>query len=589
MVLNSILLKYDQLDGKIFQEIDCFNELEAHFKSQESILTSLEIAQSIALGFSENYSGIYEPWDTYFGPMYIADGVESPSKEYINKDILEHWKIILDLVNHPILKARYSGLIWDFTKQITKNSAEYGFVEIYIKSLIESSLLEYSENEFTIFRKLERAIKLSLSLNNSTLYKESKNALLVLESKVIQYENAGLWGYAYDILIRDKNNYGVTKYEEQNIITNLETILNFFIKKGENNIFDPFGAEPAALRLITYYNKKKNHEKVISILRNLKFLYLGLMEHQDTKQFIAVWLEKLILIYHNYKGIEDLKSDINELLEKLELVYRKNITQFSKFEILFNFDPIELQQMESFVDLITNGSANDVLLNLSYHFVPDEKISKEELFNLSKQNHIRFLIGTTIKDHKGRTIAKVGSYKTDPEGNYIRHLTEKLKLNSVLLRKVIERIKSDGIGLTDVKNYLKGSNLIDEDKWLLIDEALSAYFNSNHIVFAHLIIPQIEDIFRNIIIAAGGTTLIPKDGGYFEVISLDAALNNSFILNLFGANFVKYFKIVFTDKIGWNLRNRIAHGLISPKGFNQMTSDYLFHSFLCFGLIRIQK
>ena len=208
---------------------------------------------------------------------------------------------------------------------------------------------------------------------------------------------------------------------------------------------------------------------------------------------------------------------------------------------------------------------------------------------VEKQNHIRFLIGTTIKDHKGRTIAKVGSYKTDPEGNYIRHLTEKLKLNSVLLRKVIERIKSDGIGLTDVKNYLKGSNLIDEDKWLLIDEALSAYFNSNHIVFAHLIIPQIEDIFRNIIIAAGGTTLIPKDGGYFEVISLDAALNNSFILNLFGANFVKYFKIVFTDKIGWNLRNRIAHGLTSPKGFNQMTSDYLFHSFLCFGLIRIQK
>ena len=87
MVLSPILLKYDQLHGKIFQEIDCFNELEAHFKSQVSILTSLEIAQSIALGFSENYSGIYEPWNTYFGPMYIANGVESPSKEFINKEL----------------------------------------------------------------------------------------------------------------------------------------------------------------------------------------------------------------------------------------------------------------------------------------------------------------------------------------------------------------------------------------------------------------------------------------------------------------------------------------------------------------------
>ena len=87
---------------------------------------------------------------------------------------------------------------------------------------------------------------------------------------------------------------------KEKIVTSKDSIENFFIKKGENNIFDPFGAEPAALRLVTYYNKKKNHEKVIIILRNLKFLYLGLMEHQDTKQFVAVWLEKLILIYHNY-------------------------------------------------------------------------------------------------------------------------------------------------------------------------------------------------------------------------------------------------------------------------------------------------
>lgn len=589
MILNPILLKYNQQSGKIFQEIDCFNELEAHYKSQEKTLTSLEIAQSIALGFSENYSGIYEPWNTYYGPMYVADGLESPSKQFINKEILEHWKIILNFVKHPILKARYSGLIWDFMKSISQISADFIYVEIYIKSLIECTSLENSENEFTVFRKLERAIKLSLSLKNSTLYEESKKALLILESKVIQYENAELWGYSYDILIRDKNNFGVTEFEEQNIVTNLEKILIYFIKKGENKIFDPFGAEPAALRLIGYYNKKRNFEKVITILRSLKILYLGLMEHQETKQFVAAWLEKLILIFHNYKTIPDLKTDINDLLEKLEVVYKKNLIQYSEFEISFNFDPFELQQMDTFVELITNGSANDVLLNLSYHFVPDETTSKEELYSLSKQNHIRFLIGTTIKDHKGRTIAKVGSYKTDPEGNYIRHLTEKLKLNSILLRKVFERIKSDGIGLTEVRNYLKVSNLIDEEKWRLIDEALSAYFNSNHIVFAHLIIPQIEDIFRNIIIAAGGTTLIPKDGGYFEVISFDAALNNSFIENLFGANFVKYFKIVFTDKIGWNLRNRIAHGLISPKGFNQMTSDYLFHSFLCFGLIRIQK
>ncbi len=589
MGLSPILLKYNQLEGKIFQEIDCFNELEAYYKIHQNKLTNLQIAETIALGFSENYGGIYEPWNTYVGPMYLADGVESPSKKFINKEILEKWKYILNFVNHPILKARYSGLIWDFMKVISQINSEFIYVEIYIKSLVECSLLENSENEFTIFRKLERAIKLSLNLNNCTLYQESKKALLKLESKVIQYENAGLWGYSYDILIRDKNNFGITESEEQDIVKNLEKILFYYIKKGESNIFDPFGAEPAALRLISYYNENKNYEKVKTILRNLKTLYLGLMEHQETKQFVAAWLEKLIIIFYNHKAINDLKSDITELLEKLEVVYRKNLIQLNKVEIQFNIDSTELQQMESFVDLITNGSANDVLLNLTYHFVPDEKTSKEELYNLSKQNHIRFLIGTTIKDHKGRTIAKVGSYKTDPEGNYIRHLTEKLKFNSILLRKVLERIKSDGIGFTEIRSYLNDSNVIDQDKWHIIEEALSAYFNSNHIVFAHLIIPQIEDIFRNIILAGGGTTLIPNNRGYFEVISLDAALNNSFIESLFGANFIKYFKIVFTDKIGWNMRNRIAHGLISSKGFNQMTSDYLFHSFLCFGLIRIQK
>ena len=50
-----------------------------------------------------------------------------------------------------------------------------------------------------------------------------------------------------------------------------------------------------------------------------------------------------------------------------------------------------------------------------------------------------------------------------------------------------------------------------------------------------------------------------------------------------------YFRVLLTDKRGWNLRNNVAHGMSVMKDFDKQTADRLLHAFLCLGLVRLKE
>lgn len=586
MELNPILIKYDSLERIVFQELDVFNELEEFYKNKNFQRTKFEIAQSIALGFSENYSGVYEPWGTYFGPMYVAGGIESPSIEFIDTEILEYWKIILGKVNNPILKARYSGLIWDFTKNVTSQFPDVSFCTTNINALIKVSELKNAQNEYTVFRKLERAINLTLNTKNNELFETSKDALIALEEKVEKYDSTGLWGYAFDILIASKNVFEISEEDEVRIINKLQFIFNHFCELGKKNVYDPFNAEHAISRLLIYFKRKNNTAKIFVLLRELKFLYIGLI-NLSPNQIVSGWIERLLALFNNYNINGLLSSEITELIIRLKDVNKNSNRKIRAVEFSTTFDKAELDKLDSFVDIITTGTPLEILSNISFHFIPDEDKARSELLKLSKNNHIRHLFGTVIKDHNGNIIAKIGPLKTDPDGNLVRHLIDHLNFNYLLLRKVFEKLVEKGISNIDLQKYIFDSGIIDDLRKPIFENAFEAYFKSDHIVFAHLIIPQIEVIIRNIINKAGGTSLYLKKNGSFEELSFEKALKDPIIVGILGKNLIRYLEIVFIDKRGWNLRNRVSHGLMDPNSFNQMTTDYILHSLICFGLIRI--
>ena len=586
MELNSILLKYDHLIENVFQELDAFNEIDEFYKKQIEAQASFQIAQKIALGFSENFSEIYDAWGTYYGPMYVAGGIESPSIKLVNIETLENWKVILKLVNHPILKARYSGLIWDFTKFITGEFPDIEFCIININSLIKVSELKNAQNEYTVFRKLERAINLSLKIKNKQLFELSKNALIGLEDRVDKYDKTGIWGYAFDILIANKNKHEISELDEVKIITKLNFIFKHFCELGRRREYDPFTAEHAVSRLIVYYKMHNNYDSIFLMLKELKTLYLGLI-NSNPSHIVTGWLERLIFLFdnNNHKGALDL--DIKELLIKLKKINSNSINQLKTVEFSTIIEKSEFDQIDLFVEKITSGNLDEIFINISYHFIPDEEKANNEILKLSKENHIRHLIGTVVYDNTGKIIAKIGSLKSDPEGHLVLYLIDYFKFNYLILSRVLNKLKDKDVGIIELQKYLYLSSIFDEIRKPILNKALEAYYKSDHLAFAHLIIPQIESIIRNIINKAGGTSIALKKNGTFEEVTFEKALNDPIIEGILGKNLVRYFRVIYIDKKGWNFRNRISHGLMEPNAFNQMTSDYIFHTLICLGLVRI--
>src|ERR1700690_538996 len=70
---------------------------------------------------------------------------------------------------------------------------------------------------------------------------------------------------------------------------------------------------------------------------------------------------------------------------------------------------ISVEEMEKFVDGLTDGDLQKVLERIAVYYVPDPEEIKKQVLDLSKGTPLHSLIPITITDWEGRPIAKVGS------------------------------------------------------------------------------------------------------------------------------------------------------------------------------------
>ena len=259
--MEEILKKIEKFDKK--SEHDIATEFRVLFpENGEEIALELK-AESMAFNFMENYKSKDSGWGTYFGPRVVwsnGDGTatESPSIKLVTKEIIDYWKTRVSETNNPILKARYSGLIWDFSKTILNESPNYKIGLEYVESLIETVEQRICRREIELITKIKRAMQVALSLNATELIERVKFATIELENNIAENDKLGLWGYSFDLLIGNKK-INLTEEEEENIIKILE--LRFDELTSEEQL-NPWNAEASVERLANYYRKKGNEKKV---------------------------------------------------------------------------------------------------------------------------------------------------------------------------------------------------------------------------------------------------------------------------------------------------------------------------------------
>lgn len=579
--LKEVLDKYDR-ETKPITESEFSHEILSLRNEKDTSEPPMQwIAEAMAFDFYENHQS--SGWGTYYGPMFVFrnnDGTatESPSITKVTEQMIGYWSGRAQTAQHPVLRARYADLVWDFSKVVTKKFPHHTMAQIAIDSIVEIAQGNYHKQKSNVIKKLERALSLALSLNDTDRINKVRDIIITYEDSVTEDSKLGLWGFSYDLLY-DKEKVKLTSAQSQKLIDDLEEHLSRASQpvKPEDN--DPWATEASALRLAKHYRKIGQDEDVQRVIMVLENTFIQASSHASALQ-ASGWLQHVhgILLEHGISGeVEKVSKLLREIGAKVQ----------SELKPLSHTFQITSEEIEKYVEALIDGESEEAFARIVAHYIPKKSKVKNQLKELASKAPLQFLIPMELQDKKGRPVAKLGPIEDDLDGHIVKLMYQNMALESIFLRQVMETlIKKYPTFYNMYVDYLYRSPIFEEERKLIIELGVKEYINGNHITAVHLLIPQIENAIRVLLEKAGGSVLKPARGGGFNLKILDELLRDPLTVQVFGEDIVFYFRALLVDPRGWNLRNCVCHGLYNADEFGASMSDRVIHVLLCLALVR---
>lgn len=535
--------------------------------------------EQMAFDFVEDYPDNKTGWGTYFGPMFIwpdEEGrfVEYPSISKITPTIIDYWKSRTKEVNYPVLKARFSSLVWDFSGKIIGEKLDYLIAQIFVDSVIEIADKNLHKSPTNVIRKLERALSLALTINDKERIDKMKNIIIHYENKIAEDDKPGLWGFPYKLLIGNKR-IPLTEEEEKEIIRTLEQRFDRLLKGDD---IDP--AQRATDLLVDYYTRVGNEKEVKSIL-----LKLGNMIRKKAEEVPALvgggWLEEL---YHLYL-LHGLKEEADKISIKIKELGAKGTSELKKIETSIKLSKNEIDE---FINQLIEGNLQTALIRTANYYIPKRDDVIKQLKEFSKDTPILFnFFSRKMLDREGRVIATVGSLENDIDGHIALQISQNMNFDSFFLRETINAlIHKFSLNVETILDYLYECPIFEEKRKQFLIRGIKAYLDGDFFFALHILIPQIEALIRNLTEKIGVSVLKPSRSGGFYYKTLDELLRDENIIEALKEDMCLYLRILLTDPRGWNLRNNVCHGISPIETFNQIVTDRVFHVLLCLSLIR---
>lgn len=535
-------------------------------------------AERLAFGFYPNLHN-ENNWGTYFGPQFSGqneDGqwVESPSIKLVNKEVIGHWIKRANESNHPTLRIRYNDLIWDLSEAAIGEKPDFKHAEQTIVSTIDLINKKVYKNINIALDKLDRALNLSLSVNNSDLQEKVKNRYIKLFKETKEEKNH-LYNHLFNIFIK-QNKSLITKQEEQYLIDELETYLIDMKKKG-----DLFGVEKSSLNLAYYFranSKTEDSKRVLKIYQSV----IDESAESNSALTVSSYYKKLYDKYSEF-GFTDEANEVSNSLQEAGL---KSVESMGKFEHKFNIPKKEIQQ---FVNGVLSGELHEVIGKLITHFLPKKGHTEKLVKELAQKAPLQAFISQTLQDRKGRIIAEIGSVQDDLEGRVFRQLDQNMSFEAYFLREVLSKFfDKKEVSVEKIVDTIKDSPIYDDETLPLFNKGMNRYLNNDLHSAIHIFIPLIEKCLRKLLEINGGAVYRPGRHGGIFLRNLDEILRDPIIVQTLPEDVIFYLNGLLSDQRCWNLRNEVCHGILDYSDFTINKADRLFHVLMMFSWIKTQ-
>ena len=578
----SALAPLDVMEQKHFHRHDSLSVLN----NIPDALWNSEPAKSENIAFSLVADEGQDCWGTYYGPFSKqkrkdGNGFDCvPSRNEITSKTIEYWERRANSVVNPMLKMLYTGLVLDFKESVTGTKPD--FVTIRMANIIAA--LEVAEDccpEYA-YDNLEyctHAIDMAVRIGNKEL---CERGALALATNYKMF-SSGEWFIPginlFKRILRHRDLYPeIIEYAVVKLVNEFEN--RELLAQEEAVSTDEHGhiMKEIAELLCEYHNAIKQPQHIISLLnRTTKVIRLsfgckgGLWAQGMMKE-----MQKVYRQYHLYKEADLLYKDI---IEQGKIA--KAESQDFSLKV-----PISNELWDKYWQSEMKGTDEEIIQHFLLRYLPDvEKAVKmidDDLFRLG--------IRVSISDSNGIPLSYVGTGKKSEEQKLSYQIYSQMKISDAFLSEHVKRLEDKGLLSVDyiLGNLFSDSLILCEEQRPIVKRGLEAFIEKDYIVACHLLIPQLENAIRVLCKLNGGEILRPKnnpDEGN-EYKSLEGLLCQECVRTALRDDITTYFKVLFTDSNGGNLRNNISHGLLKACAFDENMANRVFHAFLILSRVK---
>lgn len=541
-LLNRIIVnKRYSLSPNLFIEADRI-ELSEEERSIFDLLKNI-----VSLGTKIHNDGIE------FHPMFVmADGSRTFSIEDISEDdyLILH---SLELDKMPlILRALIADILWT-------NKKEFSAAKIAADAYWKLFMLWYTdEDNVGTIDMIRRAVCISVQTKQTTLYNEIQEWFNeFIDTKAASAE--GFFSLRIMELFFKQKNFDVS------IILK---VLDDLIDGNSDNIAKVEQAYKLKTECLFKLKRKEDAIKNNNLLADYYLEFAEKIFKKDIQEALRAvnFYQKGIMLYHN-NGESDKADAAHKRLVEIQKEIPKIMVPFSvELDIKGVIDNLKAN-MEGL-------SFEECVIRLTQMFVFEKQEDiKKRVIEEFKDNPISHLFGKSLINAQGQTVLAlhpldIHDPEKDPklmELHMYQNALEKQKVaGDIWVKNALIIIRDKFvIDKSMVEFLVKDNPIIPDGRERIFQSGLYMFLNGDYYEALHILAPQVENLFRNIAREVGGLTVtLEKDGSSMKKV-LSSILSLPELVDCYDNDILFTFRGLLNEQAGANIRNEIAHGIIS--------------------------
>ena len=541
-LLNRIIVnKRYSLSPNLFIEADR-TELSEEEKSIFDLLKNI-----VSLGTKIHNDGIE------FHPMFVmADGSRTFSIEDISEDdyLILH---SLKLEKMPlILRALIADILWT-------NKKEFNAAKIAANAYWELFTFWYRDDDNVgTIDMIRRAVCISAQTKQTLLFEKIQGWFVdFLEKKAAN--NDGFFALRVMELFFGQKNFDVSIFLP---------VLDDLIDGNSDNIAKVEQAYKLKTECLFKLKRKEDAIKNNNLLADYYLEFAEKIFKKDIQGALRAvnFYQKGIMLYRN-NGESDKADAAHKRLVEIQKEIPKIMVPFSvELDIKGVIDNLKAN-MEGL-------SFEECVIRLTQMFVFEKQEDiKKRVIEEFKDNPISHLFGKSLINAQGQTVLAlhpldIHDPEKDPklmELHMYQNALEKQKVaGDIWVKNALIIIRDKFvIDKSMVEFLVKDNPIIPDGRERIFQSGLYMFLNGDYYEALHILAPQVENLFRNIAREVGGLTVtLEKDGSSMEKV-LSSILSLPELVDCYDNDILFTFRGLLNEQAGANIRNEIAHGIIS--------------------------